>query len=129
MEKDTDETKVFMDFLNSYNECFYKKDLEKLKTFYNINNNKLVFFDNHKGNDTYTVEEHLKLISEFFAKGKSTESGDVEELIIENINIFNTENAGCICFIAKYKSFPEPSMRYTYYIGSSGNIVENMKLW
>jgi hypothetical protein len=23
--------------------------------------------------------------------------------------------SGCICFIAKYKSFPEPSMRCTYY--------------
>jgi phosphopantetheine adenylyltransferase len=47
-----------------------------------------VFFDNHKNNDTFAVDKHLELISEFFTKGKSTESGDVEELIIENMNIF-----------------------------------------
>jgi hypothetical protein len=58
----------------------------------------------------------LELISEFFTKGKSTESGGVEELIIENKNIFETNNAGCLCFIAKYKSFPESAMRCTYYL-------------
>ena len=116
MEKNRNENDVFMDFFNSYNECFYKKDMEKLKTFYDIANNNLVFFDNHKNNDTFTVDKHLELISDFFTKGKSTESGDVEELIIENLNIFKTENSGCICFIAKYKSFPDPSMRCTYYI-------------
>jgi hypothetical protein len=57
----------------------------------------------------------LELISDFFTKGKSTESGGVEELIIENINIFETENAGCLCFIAKYTSYQNPAMRCTYY--------------
>jgi hypothetical protein len=107
---------VFIDFLNAYNKCFYTKDLEKLKTFYDTKNNRLIYFDNHKNNDTYTVDEHLKLIEKFFTEGKSTESGGVEELIIENINIFNKENAGCMCFIAKYKSFPEPAIRCTYYM-------------
>ena len=109
------------EFFDSYNKCFYEKDLEKLKTFYDTKTNKLVFFDNHKNNDTYTVEEHIKLISNFFTKGKLTESGGVEELIINDMNIFNAENAGCICFIAKYKSFPEPAMRCTYYVEKKEN--------
>ena len=100
-------------FINSYNDCWYKKDIKKLKTFYD---DRLIYFDNHKNNDTYNLDDHLNLISDFFTKGKTTESGDVEPLIIENINIFHRENNACICFYAKYKSFPNPSIRCTYYI-------------
>jgi len=35
---------------------------------------------------------------------------------IDTINVFNTRDAGCVWFIAKYKSFPGPAMRCTYYI-------------
>jgi len=31
MQKNNDEYKVFIDFLNAYNECFYEKDIEKLR--------------------------------------------------------------------------------------------------
>ena len=55
----------------------------------------MIYFDNHKGNDTYTVEGHLNLISDFFENGKETESGAVEPLIIENLNVFQTDNAAC----------------------------------
>lgn len=79
---------VFVDFLNQYNECFYKKDIVALKEFYDTQSNVLIYFDNHKGNDTYTLDEHLRLISDFFEKGKQTESGGVEPLIIENLNSF-----------------------------------------
>lgn len=108
--------KIFVDFLNQYNECFYHKDIEALKECYDTQSNVLIYFDNHKGNDTYTLEEHLKLISDFFEKGKQTESGDVEPLIIENLNIFHKESAACMCFISKYKSFPVPVVRSTLYL-------------
>ena len=107
---------IFIDFLNAYNECFYKKNLEKLKGFYDTRNNILVYFDNHKGNNTYNVEEHLALISEFFKNGKSTESGDVEPLIIEGLKIFHKGDTACLCFISKYKSFPIPYIRSTLYL-------------
>ena len=111
------ENKEIIEFLDSYNDCFYKKDIQKLKTFYAEN---LIYFDNHKGNDTYNLNDHLKLLSEFFTKGKTTESGDVEPLIMENINIFRKNDAACICFMAKYKSFPDPAIRCTYYIEKTG---------
>jgi hypothetical protein len=116
MQIRNDEQKVFIDFLNSYNECFYQKDIEKLKKFYDSNNNMLIYFDNHKNNDTYDLEQHLNLLSDFFKNGKKTETGDVEPLIIENLNIFHKEKAACLCYIARYKSFPEPAVRCTLYL-------------
>ena len=45
-----------------------------------------------------------------------TESGQVEELIIENFNVFSKKDVACLCFIAKYKSCPRPYVRTTMYI-------------
>lgn len=116
MQIKSDVQKMFIDFLNSYNECFYLKDIEKLKRFYNTTNNILIYFDNHKNNDTYDLEQHLILLTDFFENGKTTESGDVEPLIIENLNIFHKENTACLCFISKYISFPDPVVRSTLYL-------------
>ena len=103
-------------FLDAYNECWYEKDLEKLRNFYDCESDRLIYFDNHKGNDTHTVEDHLNLISDFFENGKETESGAVEPLIIENLNAFQTGNAACLCYIAQYESHPIPAMRCTLYL-------------
>ncbi len=108
--------KLFKDFLNAYNECFYKKDLASLKEFYDTNDNILIYFDNHKNNDTYSLEEHLKLISDFFNNGKLTEVGEAEPLIIENFNVFHKGEAACLCFLSRYKSFPVPAVRSTLYL-------------
>ena len=106
----------FVNFLDSYNECFYNRDIERLRDFYDTEANVLIYFDNHKDNDTFTVEKHLELVFEFFTKGKQTESGDVEPLIIEDLYVFNQEESACLCFMAKYKSFPEPAVRSTLYL-------------
>ncbi|OPZ87797.1 MAG: hypothetical protein BWY74_03312 [Firmicutes bacterium ADurb.Bin419] len=116
MQTQNDEYKVFIDFLNAYNECFYEKDIDKLKRFYDLQNNRLIYIDNHKNNDTYNLEQHLNLLSDFFKNGKKTESGDVEPLIIENLNIFHKEKAACLFYIARYKSFPDPTVRCTLYL-------------
>jgi len=107
---------LFESYLNDYNQAWYSKDIDRLKEFYDVEHNKLIYFDNHKGNDTYTLCEHLMLISNFFLHGKQTESGEVEELIIENLNIFAKEDAACLCFIARYKSYPNPYVRMTMYL-------------
>lgn len=108
--------KFFENYLNNYNKAWYDKDIEKLKEFYDTDSNKLIYYDNHKNNDTYTLEDHLALISDFFSNGKKTESGEVEELIIENFNSFSKGDAACLCFIARYKSFPDPHVRTTMYL-------------
>lgn len=112
MDKDV----ALVNFLNAYNECWYNKDLEKLKEFYDYENDVLIYFDNHSNNDTYTVEGHMSLISDFFKNGKSTESGDIEPLIIENMNTFHKDNTACLCYIAKYQSCPVPAVRSTLYL-------------
>ncbi len=116
MQIKNEEPKEFIDFLNSYNECFYTKDIDKLKKFYDSSNNVLIYFDNHKNNDTYNLEQHLKLLSDFFKNGKLTESRDVEPLITENLNIFHNQKTACLCFISRYKSFPVPAVRSTLYL-------------
>ncbi|MDE6720220.1 MAG: nuclear transport factor 2 family protein [Treponemataceae bacterium] len=117
-----DAQKFFEDYLNDYNQAWYNKDIEKLKEFYDDAGNNLIYYDNHKGNDTYTLEAHLALISDFFENGKKTESGEVEELIIENFNAFQNGDSACLCFFARYKSFPEPHVRTTMYLEKiSGN--------
>lgn len=108
--------KLFKHILNGYNQTWYNKDISKLKEYYDTEHNALIYFDNHKGNDTYTLEEHLALIADFFEHGKETESGEVEELIIENFHVFSKEDAACLCFIARYKSFPNPYVRTTMYL-------------
>ena len=68
----------FQKYLNAYNQTWCDKDIDKLKEFYDTENNRLIYYDNHKDNDTYTLEEHITLVSEFLTKGKKTESGQVE---------------------------------------------------
>jgi hypothetical protein len=108
--------KELNDFLNSYNECFYQKNIEELKKFYDTKNNRLIYFDNHKNNDTWNLEQHFNLLSIFFKNGKTTESGAVEPITMENINIFQKVNAACVCFYARYKSLPDIAVRCTYYL-------------
>lgn len=107
---------LFENYLNEYNQAWYSKDIDKLSEFYDVEYNNLIYFDNHKGNDTYSLQDHMLLISEFFRHGKQTESGEVEELTIENFNVFSKENAACLCFIARYKSCPNPYVRMTMYL-------------
>ena len=87
-----------------------------MSEFYDIEHNEFIYFDNHKGNDTYTLREHLQLVSEFFRNGKQIESGAVEELNIEQFNVFATQDAACLCFITRYKSFPNPGVRTTLFL-------------
>jgi len=110
-------------FLKQYDKSFLEKDIEKLKTFYSEKDNELIYFDNHKDNDTYSVSAHLKLLNDFFQKGKKTESGNVEELEMEKTHYFKRDKAACICFYARYKSFPEKAVRTTMYL------EKNQKQW
>ena len=105
----------FENLLNIYNQAWYDKDIEKLKEFYDLETNNLIYFDNHKNNDTYTVTEHLQKVGNFFKNGKQTESGKVENLIIEDFNVFANETSACLCYVAKYESFPKPAIRTTMY--------------
>lgn len=106
----------FLKYVNDYNQTWINKNMELLKEYYDTDNDRLIYFDNHKNNDTYKLKDHIALVSDFLNNGKKTESGQVEELIIENFNVFYNDNSACLCFIARYKSFPVPGVRTTMYI-------------
>lgn len=108
--------KYFRKILDEYNQTWYDKTIDKLLEFYDAQNDRLIYYDNHKNNDTYTVEDHINLIKDFFTNGKETESGEVEELIVEDFNVFSKNDTACLCFIARYKSFPKPGVRTTMYL-------------
>ncbi|MBN1499502.1 MAG: hypothetical protein JW982_05080 [Spirochaetes bacterium] len=110
------EDKELMKFLNDYNSSWLEKGIEKVKLYYPEEDSELIYFDNHKKNDTTSVCSHLKLINDFFQNGKKTESGTVEEILMEDINFFRAENSACICYLARYKSFPAPAVRTTMYL-------------
>jgi len=119
--------KFFLEFLNNYNQAWYDKDIEKVKEFHSKDNN-LIYYDNHKSNDTYTLEEHLRLISDFFKTGKKTETGEIEPLIIENFNVFSKKESACLCFMARYKSFLKPGVRTTMYLENNNDKWEIMHI-
>ena len=108
--------------LDEYDNCWYNKDIEALKSYYSNINSELIYFDNHKNNDTFSINEHLELVRIFFQHGKETESGHVEEILKENMNYFITENAACICSYARYKSYPTPIARSTMYLENDLNV-------
>lgn len=118
--------KSFVDFLNHYNQAFYDKDIEKLRKFYDSGNNTLIYFDNHKNNDTYCLEDHLHLLYDFFKNGKATESGGIEPISIENLHVFQKADSACLCFITRYKSFPVPAVRATMYLEYIDNVWKIM---
>ena len=55
-----DKKEYFLKYLNEYNQSWCDKDIEKLKTFYDTDSNRLIYYDNHKDNDT-----HYKMIRRF----------------------------------------------------------------
>lgn len=108
--------------LDDYDRCWQEKDLEGLRKFHSGGASELIYFDNHRGNDTWSRDEHFALLEVFFTGGKSTESGGVEPLLTEKVRHFKTDTAACVCYYARYKSFPEPAMRVTLYLEKeSGN--------
>lgn len=103
-------------FLERYNRSWLTGDIENVRPFYSSKDAELIYFDNHHGNDTDSVRSHLELVASFLKHGKSTESGRVEEILLENIRMFAASDSACICSIARYKSHPVPGVRTTMYV-------------
>ncbi len=91
---DDNDSAQFMTFIESYNDCFLRKDLEGLKQFYSPDRS-LIYLDNHQGNDTYQLDAHLALLADFFENGKKTESGAVEPVSTEDFRVVSAGNAAC----------------------------------
>lgn len=103
----------FRALLEAYNRCFLDRDLEGLRALY-ASDGDIVYFDNHPACDSAGPADHLAKVGAFFAHGKSTESGTVEPLIVEDFAAFAGEAAAVITAITRYAGFPVPGVRDTF---------------
>ncbi len=102
-----------LNFIREYNECFYKRDLVGLKGLYS-SENFLAFWDNHEGCDSASLDDHFSKISDFFRNGKQTESGTIEELMVENEQIRVFGHGLLVTAVLRYASAPKPGVRSTF---------------
>jgi hypothetical protein len=114
------EAAPFRAFLDAYNRCFYDRDLKSLRALYASDGN-LVYFDNHPGCDSATLAHHLRQVDAFFARGKQTESGGIEPLLVEGLTVFASDASAIMLVTLRYASAPTPGVRATFVLQREGN--------
>lgn len=102
-----------LDFIHKYNECFYQRDLVGLKEMYALESFQ-VFWDNHQGCDSTNLDDHFGKISDFFTNGKQTESGNIEELMVEHEQVCVFGDGLLVTALLRYTSAPKPGVRSTF---------------
>ena len=108
------EIEIFQKFLDEYNDCFYQRDLGRLKNLY-VSDGDIVFFDNHKDCDSQDIEDHLLKVLNFF------ETGKIVELLSEDMVVYQHGNSACLLFKHRYSSKPRPGVRTTFYLENHDN--------
>jgi hypothetical protein len=109
------ETAPFRTLLDAYNRCFYDRDLLGLRALYAADGD-LIYFDNHAGCDSAGLAHHLEQVRRFFANGKQSESGGIEQLLDEGLAVFAADAAAVMTVILRYASAPRPSVRATFVV-------------
>lgn len=110
----------FRAFLDAYNRCFYDRDLQSLRALY-ASDGDLLYFDNHPGCDSPTLDHHLRQVGAFFARGKRTESGVIEPLLVEGLTVFASETAATMTVMLRYASAPRSGVRATFVLQREDN--------
>ncbi|WP_147124296.1 nuclear transport factor 2 family protein [Shimia ponticola] len=105
--------RIGLEFIQRYNDCFYRKDLAGLQELYAADAF-VGFWDNHPDCDAIDLSDHLDAVGAFFAKGKTTESGGVEPLIIEDARARRTGDGLIVTAMLRYASAPRPGVRSTF---------------
>lgn len=101
--------------LESYNLCFYDRDIEALKAMY-LDAAEFVFWDNHPDCDSASLDDHVAKVGKFFDIGKNTESGDVEPLIVESPQVQLLGETAVLTTNLRYRSAPKPGVRSTFVV-------------
>ena len=101
-----------LSFLERYNNAFYARDIAALKDCYTADH--VRFWDNHAGNDSDDLPDHLTSVQAFFTNGKATESGTVEKLEIENPQVWFHGDTATLAATLRYASHPKPGVRSTF---------------
>ena len=102
-----------LQFIHDYNRCFYERDIDRLKGLYSAQGF-TVFWDNHAGCDSDRLEDHFDKLADFFANEKDTESGTIEELLIEDVQVHASANTLIVSAMLRYASVPKPGVRSTF---------------
>lgn len=100
-------------FIRAYNQCFYDRDVEALRRLYAARDF-TQFWDNHAGCDSTRLQDHFERVATFFENGKTTESGTVEDLLIEDVQASATQDALVVTAVLRYGSAPRPGVRSTF---------------
>jgi hypothetical protein len=107
------EATPFRALLEAYNRCFYDRDLAALGALY-ASDGELPYFDNHPGCDSTMLRAHLEKVGAFFARGKLTESGAVEPLLVERLTVFADVASAVMTVTLRYASRPKPGVRSSF---------------
>ncbi len=106
---DPNKLKAFISVINEYNDCFYKRDIERLRALY-VADGDIIFFDNHKDCDSTDLEDHIEKVGDFFR------TGNIEEVISEDLVVYQHGESACLLVKLRYSSHPKPGVRTTYYL-------------
>lgn len=96
-----------LQFIRDYNRCFYDWDIDRLGGLYSALGF-TVFWDNHAGCDSDRFDDHFAKLADFFANGKDTESGTIEKLLIEDVQVHASADTLIVSAMLRYDSAPKP---------------------
>jgi len=93
-----------VELFHRYNQCFYDRDLNGLRSLYVDDDAGFVYFDNHPASDSVELDDHMSKVSAFFA------SGEVVSLATEILSTSVHGDAGCLVARVRYQG-SGPSVR------------------
>ena len=105
----------FIKVLDSYDQCFFNRDIGSLRELY-VSDGVVPFFDNHQDCDTAALSEHLSRVSTFFSQGT------IVQLLREEIKIFVSGSGACITLVQRYSTEPNPGVRTSIFLELEGEM-------
>ncbi len=106
----TDEKRQpFKALLDAYHQCFYAQDIDALRRLY-VADGAIIYFDNHAGCDSLTLENHLQKVSHFF------ETGNIVRLDYEDMTVHEYTDSAVLVTTVRYSNQPKPGVRTSFFL-------------
>ena len=99
----------FRKLLDEYNNCFYKRNIEGLEQLY-VEDDDLIYFDNHENCDSFNFSDHIKKVTNFF------KTGTIVPLSYENLIVYQFDNSACMIVKIRYIDRPQPGVRASFFL-------------
>lgn len=111
---DDTELELARSFFGAYNGCFLRRDLDALRRLH-VDGGTFVYFDNHSGCDSLSLEDH-------FAKvGRFLDSGDIVGLEAEILACsIHGEAAAVVARVRYRRDNPGPAVRVSAFLERHG---------